>query len=203
MKQTVKYLLTPLLVAGVLAGCASPPPPGPAGGPYQTVGKEPHRDTSVAARETDLAMTLMAKNDYTGAEAALKRALAADVMYGPAHNNLGLVYFEHSQLYLAAWEFQYAVMLMPGQPAAKNNLGLVFETTGKLDQAVDAYDKAMKLEPDNPEFVGNLARARVRRGDADAAVRDLLARVIEIDTRSEWVDWVRERLALLKNPKPN
>src|SRR4029453_19576722 len=107
-------------------------------------------------------------------EAELKSALAADVMCGPAHNNLGKVYYHQHKLYLAAWEFQYAMKLMPNVPEPRNNLGLVFESAGKLDDAVASYDEARGLEPDNVQFIGNLARARVRRGDDDAGVRDLL-----------------------------
>jgi hypothetical protein len=31
---------------------------------------------------------------------------------GPAHNNLGIVYYRRKKYYLAAWEFQYAARLM-------------------------------------------------------------------------------------------
>ena len=55
----------------------------------------------------------MEKSDYDAAEAALKAALTADVMFGPAHNNLGKVYFHKGELYLAAREFDYAMKLMP------------------------------------------------------------------------------------------
>lgn len=196
-----------LLVGGCAARPAAPAAPAdaPAAGPaspYLTVGPEPRRDTSAAARGNELALSLMAKSDYAGAEAALKQALVADVMFGPAHNNLGMVYYRQSRLYLAAWEFQYAIKLMPNQPEPKNNLGLVFETSGKLDQAVESFGAAMKLEPDNPQFLGNLARARVRRGDGGDDVRGLLEKVVADDGRREWVEWARERLALFKRTRP-
>src|SRR5579864_3340374 len=167
---------------------------------YQTVGKYPQRDSDAARRENEAALRLMAKGDYPAAEQALRRALSQDVMFGPAHNNLGMVYYHQQKLYLAAWEFQYAVKLMPNQPEARNNLGLVFENGGKLDQAVDSYEQALKIEPDNPQFVGNCARARLRRGDPDADVRPLLDRLVTLDVRPEWVAWARERLALMRRP---
>ena len=125
----------------------------------------------------------MSSGDYAGAEQVLRDALLKDVMFGPAHNNLGLVYFHQAHLYLAAWEFQYAVKLMPNQPEARNNLGLVLEAGGKLDQAVDSYEQAMKAEPDNGQFVGNCVRARVRRGETGIEMRELLEKLIMVDSR--------------------
>lgn len=185
---------TPLLCA-----CQSHPAAAP-GRDYQTVGQDPHRDNDAARHDNEAALRLVDKGDYAGGEQLLRRALSEDVMYGPAHNNLGLVYFHQQKLYLAAWEFQYAAKLMPNQPEARNNLGLVFEASGKLDQAVDAYDVAMKAEPDNAQFVGNLARARLRRGDKEADVRPLLEKLVAIDTRPDWSQWAREKLSL--GPRP-
>jgi hypothetical protein len=36
---------------------------------------------------------------------------------GPAHNNLGIVYYRQKKYYLAAWEFQYAAKLMAYSPS--------------------------------------------------------------------------------------
>jgi hypothetical protein len=65
---------------------------------------------------------------------------------------------------------------------------------------VDLYDQALKIEPDNPEFLGNEARARLRRGDKDEKVRELLSKLQTIDTRPEWLAWEREKLVLLGPP---
>lgn len=162
---------------------------------YQTVADGPGRDAATAEQHHARALRLIDRGDWDEAEAALKAALAADVMYGPAHNNLGKVYYHQNKLYLAAWEFQYAAKLMPNQPEPKNNLGLVFESAGKLDEAVTSYDEAMRIEPDNPQFIGNLARARMRRGDRDATVRQLLSELVLRETRPDWAAWARTRLA--------
>ena len=195
--RTVTIALGLLAGAVGLAGCVSPAerPPG-----YETVGKEPHRDAEIARRETARAVAMLDAGDYAGAEAALKAALAADIMSGPAHNNLGKVYFRQSKLYLAAWEFQYAMKLMPNQPEPPNNLGLVFEAVGKLDDAADHYGKAVALEPDNVQAMGNLARARVRRGDDDDDLRSLLGRLVLRETRPDWLAWEKYMLARLSAP---
>jgi Flp pilus assembly protein TadD len=139
----------------------------------------------------------MDQGNYPAAETELKAALAADVMHGPAHNNLGKVYYHDKKLYLAAWEFQYAAKLMPNVPEPRNNLGLVFESAGKLDDAIGSYDEARQMEPDNVQILGNLARARVRRGDNDESTRELLRQLVLRETRPDWANWARERLELM------
>lgn len=188
-----------LLMLSALTGCAhratSPT------GEYATVGAAPRRDADVARAENERALDLMkSERGIAPAESALRRALEADVMFGPAHNSLGLIYYRRNELYKAAWEFQYAIKLMPNQPEPRNNLGLVFESACKLDQALQSYADATKLAPDEPQFVGNLARAHVRKGDRDPEVRALLEHVVSIDPRPQWVAWASERLALMHPP---
>jgi Flp pilus assembly protein TadD len=187
-------------VATIGFGCASHPKTAKQkGGTYETVAAGDERgDAAKAEQHNAKAVGMIERGDLAGAEAELRSALAADVMYGPAHNNLGKVYFHQAKLYLAAWEFQYAMKLMPNTPEPRNNLGLVFESSGKLDDAVASYDEAMRLEPDNVQFIGNLARARVRRGDRDEAVRELLDKLVLRETRPDWADWARGQLATMR-----
>ncbi len=163
---------------------------------YQTVESAPNRDTDTARTLNARALAHLEESEVEQAEKLLKDALAADITFGPAHNNLGKVYFQQGKLYLAAWEFQYAARLMPHQPEPRNNLGLVYERVGKLADAVDWYAKARELEPDNPELLGNLARAKVRRGDRDEQLRELLTELALKETRPEWRDWAERKLAL-------
>src|SRR5690349_4518113 len=74
------------------------------------------RDTAVAKEENAKAYDLILKGKYDEAEAACRRAIEADVMFGPPHNNLGLIYYHQDKLYPAAWEFQNAIKLMPYVP---------------------------------------------------------------------------------------
>jgi Tfp pilus assembly protein PilF len=157
-------------------------------------------NTEQARAENNRAYQLIQQGKYEDAEKALKRAIAADVMYGPARNNLGLVYYHQGRLYEAAWEFQNAARLMPYQPEPRNNLGLVFERAGKMTDAADAYDRARQLEPDNPEFLGNLARAKVRRGDKDEETKRLLEELVMKDSRPQWNDWARMNLLRMERP---
>jgi Flp pilus assembly protein TadD len=183
-----------LLGTACIPGCSSAARPHADG--YQTVARDPRRDAEFARRENARAVALMDKADDS-AEAALKSALDADIMCGPAHNNLGTLYYRQHKLYLAAWEFQYATKLMPDQSEPPNNLGMVFEAVGKLDEAADSYGKALALAPENVQAMGNLARAKVRRGDHDADVRALLERLVLRDDRTDWLAWEKKTLARL------
>jgi Tfp pilus assembly protein PilF len=181
-----------LLALVALSGCASTRKNADA---YETMRKDPRHDAELAQRENARAVALLDKGEYDGAEAALKAALVADILCGPAHNNLGKVYFHQKKLYMAAWEFQYAAKLMPNQPEPLNNLGLVFEAAGKLDDAANSYTKAITIEPDNVQAMGNLARAHVRRGDRDDATRALLQGLILRETRPDWLAWEQTTLS--------
>lgn len=164
---------------------------------YQTRPDGSPGDTGAAEAKNAAAIDLMDAGEHDGAAQLLREALTADVMYGPAHNSLGRVYYEQGRYYLAAWEFEYAVKLMPGVPEPRNNLGLVFETVDRLDRAVAYYREARQMEPDNPQIIGNLVRARLKRGDRGDDVRELLRELIYKDTRPQWVEWARQKLALL------
>ena len=167
----------------------------------------PHQsaaDTSLARQENDRAFELIRQQKFPEAEQALRKSIAADVMFGPARNNLGLVYYKQGKLYEAAHEFQYAIKLMPHHPDPRNNLGLVFEAAGdfieaKLSDAVAAYEEARRIEPDNPEYLGNLARTRIKRGDHDADTLKLLEELAFKDSRPDWRDWARMNLLRLRS----
>lgn len=179
----------PLLLLSLILGCQSHPR-----------ASDHTFNTDLAKKENDHALHLLDEGKLDDAESHLKKALEADVMYGPAHNNLGLVYYHQGKLYPAAWEFQNAIKLMPYQPEPRNNLGLVFEKAGKITSAAEAYEKARQLEPDNPEFLANLARAKIRRGDRDDETKKLLQELVMKDSRPQWSQWARVNLLKMADP---
>ena len=183
----------------LLAGCQAPPTY-KSGESYVTVAKDPRRDTQRAREENEQAIKLMEQRKWSETEPVLKRALEADVTFGPAHNNLGKVYYQQSQLYLAAWEFQYAIKLMPTQAEPKNNLGLVLESAGKLDEAIEQFQQAVAMNPDMIEWIANSTRARWHRGDRDSGLRASLETIVLRDIRPEWVKWARAQLVLFPLP---
>jgi Tfp pilus assembly protein PilF len=166
-------------------------------GGYRAITADPGRDTDAAAHFDQVGLDFLDAGDLDKAEAAFQQALAADVTYGPAHNNLGKVFFKQKAWYKAAWEFDYACSLLPKHAEPQNNLGLVLEASGELDRAVEPYRKAITLAPDNIVYRANLVRTLVRRGDRTDEVRGLLEQVAGQDTRPEWRDWARLELTNL------
>lgn len=169
---------------------------------YRTVAADPLRNTELARQHNAKGVESINSGNLEQAEKELKSALAADMFFGPAHNNLGTVYHKQKKLYLAAWEFQYAVKLMPNRAEPKNNLGAIFEAVGKLDEAAKWYEEALEIESDTPEIIGNLARVYVRANRNDDRTRELLADVVLKDQRPEWNDWAREHLTKMGGPLP-
>jgi len=168
------------------------------GGRYSTINAEPRRDTDRAQALNLKAADLLDEGAYQEASAILEEAIDADVTFGPAHNNLGKAYFHLGDYYRAAWEYRYAVKLMPHHPEPRNNLGLVLEQTGRLQDAIAEYDQAVEIAPDHPEVLGNLIRARIRRGEHGPQIIDLLERLLATEQRPEWRSWAQERLALMR-----
>jgi len=192
-----------LLMLVSLAACGCRASRGGPGDDYMTVAADPRRDTETARRHNARAVGLIGDDELDEAERELKAALKADLFFGPAHNNLGNIYYRTRRYYLAAWEFQYAAKLMPGKSEPRNNLGLVLEAVGRLDDAARWYDTALELSPGSVEATANLARVRVRQGDKDDTTRELLSAVVMRDPRPEWTAWARKQLALLGGPAPS
>jgi len=177
-----------MVLVTTLAGYTSACAPSSAGR-YRLVQAERTIDSELARNRTAEGLRRFDAGDLAGAEDLLEQALEADVTYGPAHNNLGRVYHETGRLYRAAWEYQYAIRLMPHHPDPKNNLGLVLESVHRLDESVEQYAAALKLAPDHPEYIGNLVRAKMRRGDSTEEVTPLLHDLVLKDERVEWREW--------------
>ena len=167
---------------------------------YQTVAQDPTRDTPAAAELNCQARKLLDECNLDQAEQTLKAALRADLFYGPAHNNLGTVYYRQKKLYLAAWEYQYACKLMPKAAEPRFNLGMVFEAVGKLADAEQAYSDAYAMDSDTPEIAASLARLQIRAGHKDDKTRELLTMVVMRDERPQWVQWAKDQLAMMGQP---
>jgi Flp pilus assembly protein TadD len=183
-----------LLGALCLVGCHANTPPGDTeahtGGPSPG----PISNSEGAKMQTESAYQLILVGKYKEAEPLLKKAVQYDPLFGPAHNDLGLVYLQTGRLYDAAWEFENAARLMSHQPEPRSNLGMVYEQSMQLDKAIDAYAQAEELAPQNPQYIGNLARARVRAGLKDEQTRKLLQELLMRDSRPDWLDWARTQL---------
>jgi Flp pilus assembly protein TadD len=187
----VRFVILFLLILAA-AGCASGSKTAPK---YETVSANPRRDPESAAKLNQHGLEALAKGKFDKAEKHFKDALVKDVDFGPAHNNLGRLYFDQGKNYLAAWEFEYATRVMPKRGEPYNNIGMVMERVGKLDQAIEAYEMANHLSPNHPEVVGNLARVYWCHDKSNFRTRELLEQLVFIDCRGEWVSWAKEQVA--------
>jgi tetratricopeptide (TPR) repeat protein len=178
------------LAACALPGCSS------FGGNSEILNVALGEDAQLACKLTRAGTAHFRKGHFKKAEAAFKEAICADETYGPAHNNLGLLYFEQRDLYQAAWAFERATEFMPERGEPFNNLGLTYQAGGRWDEAIEMFHSAYLLDSTNPEFLGNLLRARVMRGELDESVCSGLRELLFIEKRAEWVDWAEDQLAL-------
>jgi Flp pilus assembly protein TadD len=170
-----RRLLVATITAAAVAGCASSPRPPRAASPYTTP-SEASRDTITAQRLHQEAARLV-DSDPTRAEELLRLALAADIFFGPAHNNLGVLFLSRGQLFEAASEFEWACKLMPGQPDPRVNLALTLESAGRTDGALDAYATALEVSPGYLPAIQGLASLQLRTGQADHRTPDLLEQI--------------------------
>ena len=156
------------LVAG-MAACSSPQR-----GPYEPA-KEAERNTARAEVLNREAADQLGVDD-AAAERLLREALTEDLFFGPAHNNLGVVFLRKGELYEAASEFEWARKLMPGHPDPRVNLALCMERAGRVDDALESYEAALQVWPEYLPAVQGIARATVRARRKDPR----LARWLEV-----------------------
>lgn len=124
-------------------------------------------------------------------------ALASDIYYSPAHNNLGLALSRKHEYYESAWEFQYAAKLSPHATEPRNNLGLLYESLGRSEKAVEQYKGALEIDPDNLTAMRYLARTYVRAKREDDDLIQTLQKLYNIPGDAQWDYWIRTQLIRL------
>ena len=135
----------------------------------------------------------LAESDSKKAEALLCEALSKDIFYGPAHNNLGVLYLKQQKLYEAANEFEWAKKLMPGHPDPRVNLALTLEMAGKVEDALAAYRTALEVYPDYLPAIEGLARLTVMTGKKDERLATWLEAITLRGESREWREWALTR----------
>lgn len=173
-----------------------------AAGPYAPVTARA-RDTAKATRLNAEAAELL---DRAGgqadaaavqkAESLLREALQADLYFGPAHNNLGVIFLSRGELYEAAAEFEWARKLMPGHPDPRVNLAFTLESAGRTDDAIATYRTALEVLPDDVAAMQGLARLQVRSGRRDEHTARLLSEIAMRGESEEWREWAKGQVLL-------
>ena len=143
MKTKAGSLLSIVMVATWLAGCASAPlpvlqasPGGAAIGVTPAVALTSSPVAAVAVKKSPTIVRAKATGTTEDARRHIVRGAAAIEMAKNADD-----------LNIAADEFRMATEIAPDMPAAWYNLGAILSKTGQLDDAVDAYKKYLALSP--------------------------------------------------------
>ena len=174
-----------LVIIGSLASCRSTI------GPYSTP-TEVSRDTTAAERLSREAADLI-DSDPNKAEAILREALTKDLFYGPAHNNLGVVFLKQDKLYEAANEFEWARKLLPDSADPRVNLGIAMERAGRGDEAFRAYEAALEVAPGNIAAMQGAALCSARSHTTPPQLASWLDTIAVRGESSAWRDWARLR----------
>jgi tetratricopeptide (TPR) repeat protein len=156
-------------------------------GPY-TPPSETQRETAAAELLNRQGAEAMAR-DLERAEGLLRDALTKDLFYGPAHNNLGVVFLKQDKLYEAANEFEWARKLLPDSPDPRVNLALVMERAGRSDEAFRAYEAALEVAPDCVAATEGAALCAVRHARSETRLDGWLRTIALRGETSEWRTW--------------
>lgn len=153
--STVAALLLALLL---LAGCASTP---------SGDSNEDNERRRAAELNTQLGREYMTRGQYEVAMEKLKRAVASDDDYAPAHTMLAVLYETIGEDDNAGKHFEAAVRAAPDNGDVNNNYGAFLCRTGK-PQRVDRYFLAALEDPfyQTPQVaMANAGSCAVQRGD--------------------------------------
>lgn len=116
------------------------------------------------------AMSLDAKGDWSGAEAALKKALTLQPDQPSLLNYLGYSYIDRGvNLEQGTAMIEKAVAQRPHDGFFTDSLGWAMFKLGKVEKAVELLEKALELEPGDPSINDHLGDAYWAVGRRDEA----------------------------------
>jgi tetratricopeptide (TPR) repeat protein len=132
---------------------------------------------------SNLAEMCRQRGRLSEAEAAGRRAVAADPSLSQAWNNLGIVLQERGNLEESLDCIRKALQLRPAYAEGHNNLGNTLKKLGRLEDAAHAYRKALSINPNAADAHGNFSATLCNLGQFDEA-RTHAKRAIEINPRA-------------------
>jgi Flp pilus assembly protein TadD len=153
-KRTLALFATAALAASVAAAADLPAPA--QGATLQDMVKK--------------ADVLAARQDWNGAVAAYREAVAVSPGDPTLRNRLGICYQRKGDAKAARKAYEKAVDLRKDYAEAWNNLGTIEHARGKHKQAIAAYSKAIQMKPQEAVFHKNLGAAWLARGDVERAL---------------------------------
>jgi type IV pilus assembly protein PilF len=150
-----------LLLSGLLVACASNPRPDD--------GETSGSARRAAELNTQLGQEYMARGQYEVALEKLKKAVASDDNYAPAHTMLAVLYESLGETDNAGRHFEAAVRADPSDGDVNNNYGAFLCRSGK-PRGVDRYFETALQDPfyQTPEVaMANAGACALQRGDEE------------------------------------
>jgi predicted O-linked N-acetylglucosamine transferase (SPINDLY family) len=107
--------------------------------------------------------------DLAGAEAAFRRALAAEPAHAPACSNLGMVVWDQRRLDEAMTLLVRAVRLDPAHVGARLNLANALLVGNRMEDGIAQLREVLRLDPGNAKAHGSLLKPLLDVCDWDGA----------------------------------
>jgi TolB-like protein/tetratricopeptide (TPR) repeat protein len=111
--------------------------------------------------------------DWAGAEAGFKRAIALNANLSRAHEEYAWLLAARGRTDEAAALMRQALRLDPLSPFTTAGIARILFYQGRLPEAIEAYERALELQPQLVPALDGLAMAQLVRGDTEAAIRSL------------------------------
>lgn len=113
----------------------------------------------------DIAVLHQQSKNYTAAQRAYQRLVAAGTRDASTLFNSGVVAFRRGDLVAAERWFHASAIVDPEAARAYINLGMIYRTWGYLKEAQACLERAVSLTPDSAEAQWNLANVLLVSGD--------------------------------------
>jgi type IV pilus assembly protein PilF len=162
MKQSIFKLLPALLLSLLLAACAST---GESKSGEKTEGRKAAETNAALGRQ------YFDRKQYEIALEKLKRAVAFDPTYAPAHTMLGVLYETLGEIDKAGEEYKLAVRYDAEDGDVNNNYAVYLCSKGKYKEAERHFETAMQDPFYNTKYVasGNAGLCALNNNDLDKA----------------------------------
>ncbi len=162
----------------------------------------PAHNKAGADSASDLNAKGVAAKDPKIAKGFFQRAIAADAYFGPAYNNMGIVYLDEENYFEAARCFDQAVHLMPNDPAPRIHLGIVYENAGQFQNALEQFSQALVLSPGSMDALEAVTRVQVRLENVDDKTVEHLRIIASRGSDATWQSWATRVLIRLGDAGP-
>lgn len=106
------------------------------------------------------------KNDI----ALFQHALEVTDNNWPAHNNLGVAFYERGKFEEAAFQFKEVLKIKPDHVGSRNNLANILFNQGNLKEAALQLKEAMRIKSNDSDIYNNLAVVLASQGKIDESV---------------------------------